>query len=656
MDRSKICIHCMGILSEYVPLCPHCGATVTFDHFTPDALTSRSVLNNRYLLGKVLKRDAYGFVYLALDQETNAVCTIREFFPAGLCRRIDNRLVSPCQEEKNRITARSAQMKRQYEAHDLLCRGGGEAIVTPLAQFEENQTFYLVTDYPKAVTLSDYIAQNGKLSPKQAFSLLKPIAQTLSKLHSFGVFHGGVHPEQILVLPDGRALLPAFGGVCPDTSHDVPPEQRNADGFIGPWTDAYAFAGCLYFSLVGAMPPEDPKKIPGILQDASKQLDKRFSDAMMIARSAHPENRANSLEELLHTMQVNGRSANPILWSLISIAACAVMVLMFLMGGSNGAAPDETMMATQPIETLQPSEPLLLQAQNEAAVITPGSYILANYAEPSLILGIENGYCDNGARLILTSYDPKNHNRILVTDHDPDDGFYNLQAAHTNSFLHDRDGVMVQHYAMKGLDSEKWIFLPCGTVNGQTVYTLRDAGGSALAPSEDLCDGAPISLTTPDDTDPRQMWYLIWNERDMNVPAVTVYCEGDIVSAPEGAVSILNGSSACVLNDDGILVTDDSASGSSLHIEPLPDGTCHILPQDRSSFLAYIPEEDCFRLQAASDSPNQRFVLVYAGFGTYCIRTAEGIVLSPDSSGSQILRGANASQADASAVWRLQFE
>lgn len=657
MDTNKICIHCMGTLPDPALPCPHCGKQEQSCFTAPDTLPPRSVLKDRFLLGRVLRKDETGFIYLALDQAQNKVCAVREFFPAGLCSREGNGLVAVNAGEQSHFTRGRQRMLRQAEVLGILCRTEGEAILAPLDQFEENGTLYLVTEYQNAQTMAEYVSQHGKLSTNQAFALLKPIAQTLIKLHSFGVYHGSVRPERIAVLADGRAILPDFGGEDPNGGSYVPPEQRQIGGFTGPWTDAYAFAGCLYFCMTGAELPENPEKALKRMVRDHADLDKRFLDVLLSARSMRADTRTQNLEELLHAMQLRRRGGNPVICGLISTAACCAMIFMFLMGGCGGPEPTEPPVeTTQSTEPVQNTEPAQLQVQNTPASVTLGSYILQNYADPSLILGIEGGYCDNGARLILTDYAPLNHNRILITDHVADDGFYNLQAAHTNSFLRDEDEFLVQYFAMEGLDSEKWVFLPCGEVNGQKVYAIRDAAGRALAPAGALSAGSSVGLSEPDNEDPSQMWYLIWSERDMNVPSVTVYRDGDAVPAPEGNVTVTYYGSPWVLNSDGILTISDEAEATELRFEPLSDGTFRIRTAEGQDYLEYIPGDDHFRLQAVSDSPNQCFELVYAGFQTYQIRTADGTVLCVDPSDSGMICAAAEGQSRDLTVWSLEVK
>ena len=107
----------------------------------------------------------------------------------------------------------------------------------------------------------------------QLFQVLRQVCQAVGVAHSLGIVHGDLTPNNILITPDGRAVITDFGlSTClqPITqSQDVDsavrsvggtlgyaaPEQfSSAFGSIGPWTDIYAIGAVAYFCLVGIAP------------------------------------------------------------------------------------------------------------------------------------------------------------------------------------------------------------------------------------------------------------------------------------------------------------------------------------------------------------------------------------------------------------------
>ena len=55
--------------------------------FKADYLPIRTVLGNRYLVGKLLEYNGDGATYMGLDLSTREPVNIREFFPEGIALR-----------------------------------------------------------------------------------------------------------------------------------------------------------------------------------------------------------------------------------------------------------------------------------------------------------------------------------------------------------------------------------------------------------------------------------------------------------------------------------------------------------------------------------------------------------------------------------------
>lgn len=641
MDYRKICTHCMGVKPAADVPCPHCGHT-EFDSAPQEhRLLPRTVLKERYLLGRVLAQDGIGLLYLALDLHKNERRTIRELFPVGICQRGRGHAVCTPADHDRLFSDNRRRMLREIEVLIMLLRTGSEAIVPLLDHFEENNTVYLVLEYQEAIPLRRYVDEHKHLTMEQTVSLMYPIGQTLAKIHSFGTFHGNVQPESILVRQDGSGLLMDFGPIGMDTwSCYIPPEQRQCDGVTGAWSDTYGFAGCLLFCLTGTDPRDtdlSPEQVSSLLKSAGCHTNRSLTSALASARQQLHLKRAQSMDALLQAMQSLPRRPNTVLWTALSVAACSAMILTFLIGSPDTAAPvptpPETTVNTVPTESIVEAVP---------AEVTLGSYLLVNYADPGLVMGVEAGYCDNGARLILTGYEEVNHNRILITDHVPDDGFYNLQAAHTNSFLSAKDpqgpgSAMVQYFSMQGFDSEKWRFLFCGEEYGRKVFTLQNAAGYAISPR----DGVPVSgvevvLVEPDPSDATQKWYLVWSERSAAESSVTVFQPGDTVYTLAGTY-ILQSShdpeSSCILTGDaepelGFAVGNDAVK---LRFERHGSNQYRIYPVSENhgaeACLEYNASEDRLVLRSVSEEASQLFRVIYAGFHTYQLQTSDGRLL-----------------------------
>jgi non-specific serine/threonine protein kinase len=99
-------------------------------------------------------------------------------------------------------------------------------------------------------------------------ALLEPLLGAIEKLHSEGVYHRDIAPDNIQIEPDGHPVLLDFGAarrVISDKSQALtailkpayaPIEQYAEAGSVrqGPWTDIYSLGATLHFLLLGRPP------------------------------------------------------------------------------------------------------------------------------------------------------------------------------------------------------------------------------------------------------------------------------------------------------------------------------------------------------------------------------------------------------------------
>ena len=87
MDFSRLCINCMKEKEPEQNICPHCHFDQSTYVMPPYVLTPYTVLNGRYLVGKVLGKGGFGITYIAMDMMLERVVAIKEFFVQGYMYR-----------------------------------------------------------------------------------------------------------------------------------------------------------------------------------------------------------------------------------------------------------------------------------------------------------------------------------------------------------------------------------------------------------------------------------------------------------------------------------------------------------------------------------------------------------------------------------------
>ena len=80
----NFCYGCMEPLEQGVTLCSHCGYDNSQVQNPDDLLPEGSILNGKYLIGKVLGRGGFGVTYLGLELNLLIKVAIKEYFPVGV--------------------------------------------------------------------------------------------------------------------------------------------------------------------------------------------------------------------------------------------------------------------------------------------------------------------------------------------------------------------------------------------------------------------------------------------------------------------------------------------------------------------------------------------------------------------------------------------
>lgn len=660
MDFKKICYNCMREKSEEGGKCPHCGFVNVDYKYPENQLPPMTPLNGKYLIGRALGAGGFGITYIALDLHLQVVVAIKELYLKKVFTREKTTTVSYRKNDKECFEDNKKRFLQEARVLALFNENDNEGVVKVKEHFEENNTAYIVMEYLNGSTLKQYVSKN-KLSIEETVKLMKPICHSLAKIHQFGVVHMDVSPDNIMILPDGRAKLLDFGGSKSLDDKEIvdfvafkrgyaPPEQCVGNGKIGSWTDIYAVAATIYYCITGEKPVDSMERSAGAeLIRPSKlgvKISKKVENALMRALELEHHERTQTMEEFWKKIDISDNRSKFVKMVIAGgLIVLSILVLLFglIFNKANDYYVSETgdSINEQEIETIVPEEGVKYEIGDIIPVVK-GAYIFENASNREYIMGIDSGLGDNGANLKLKYYEEDNSNRIAITDEVVDDGFYNLRVVHTNSIIQTFDSQelgtpVAQYQDMYDMGTQKWVFIYCGhdDATNMDLVILRNAAGTVLAPSEGvISDGNNIVLAQENMEDDSQKWYMRWSEKDYSQEDVAVLHEGDMISNLSGVYSLtsaLDGISMMSLSRNEFF-----AEPTAIVWENVWDNTqkfefalqeelrYKIYPVDQlegeKKCLEYDEFTDTVVLREDSENVNQLFRIVYTGGNRYLIQ------------------------------------
>ena len=269
-DSSLLCLRCMHALPYAGAPCPACGAVNGSLQNRGDQLRCGQLLEGgKYLIGQALGQGGFGVTYVAWDRNLHEKVAVKEYFPQGFVSREPDRSTVGVLSENQRSVFTGGAQRFTDEARTLLRFRTVPGIVGIREFFQENGTAYIVMDFIDGVTLKKLAAERGgKLPVEEVLFYLLPLTNALEQVHAAGLLHRDIAPDNIIVRPDGTAVLIDFGAARQisamgehsntiNVKHGYAPyEQYSTHGEQGPWTDIYALSATLYRLTTGVTPPQ----------------------------------------------------------------------------------------------------------------------------------------------------------------------------------------------------------------------------------------------------------------------------------------------------------------------------------------------------------------------------------------------------------------
>lgn len=279
-----------------------------------------TILQSRYRVIKILGQGGFGRTYLAEDiGRFNELCALKELIPA----QPDNYFL----EKSKQLFQREATILYQIQHPQ---------IPQFRATFEEDKRLFLVQDYVAGKTyrtlLDERLAAGQTFSETEVFDLLRQLLPVLAHIHSRGIIHRDISPDNIIRREgDGKPVLIDFGVVNElatrfqsknniQNSHQpttvgklgYAPSEQIQTGRAYPCSDLYALAVTAVVLLTGREPQElfDDTNLVWYWQDLVT-VSPGFAQVLNRMLSYKPNDRYQSVAEVAKALQAIENQINP---------------------------------------------------------------------------------------------------------------------------------------------------------------------------------------------------------------------------------------------------------------------------------------------------------------------------------------------------------
>jgi len=310
------CMSCMEEYDSKYKACPHCGYERKTKVAEPHHIQPETILNKKYIIGKVLEFSGFGATYIAWDATFKHKVAIKEYLPLEFATRTPGNTQVSIYEGKSYALFTSGLESFIREAQ-LLAELNSDTTEKIYDTFTENNTAYIVTEYLEGVTIAEKIRKNGPVPFDEAVNIITPVLTALAGVHNIGIIHRDISPDNIFITEDGVVKLLDFGSARYATAYNskglsdilkkgyAPPEQYMINGEQGTWTDNYAVAATMYKMITGTTPVESVDRHENPLaapSDMGVEIPQVFENALMKALELNPKDRPQTAEEFLNSI------------------------------------------------------------------------------------------------------------------------------------------------------------------------------------------------------------------------------------------------------------------------------------------------------------------------------------------------------------------
>ncbi len=252
--------------------------TVEVDNevFADELKPGTQLLHGQFTIESFLNSGGFGITYLARDSLDRQV-VIKECFPSSFCRR--SKTIVGARSRAHQVEFRSIVKLFVQEAFNL-SKLKHPQIVGVHQVFEDNDTAYMAMDYIEGFDLLETLEEGAtRLSSAEIVGVLQKILGAVGFVHSRGVLHRDISPDNILMdKASGNPVLIDFGAAREEVSKvsralsairvvkdGYSPQEFYINGSTqGPFSDLYALAATFYHLITGKTPANSQTRLSAV--------------------------------------------------------------------------------------------------------------------------------------------------------------------------------------------------------------------------------------------------------------------------------------------------------------------------------------------------------------------------------------------------------
>ena len=205
---------------------------------------------------------------------------------------------------------------------DLLGGLKHDGVVKVISQDLGNGQPWIAYEFIKGHTLRELISSGKKFEPEEALQITAEIAHALDYIHSSGIVHRDVNPNNVMITTDGAVKIMDFG-IAHRSGEPYPKQLAGTPGYMspetakgeegGPESDIYSL-GLICYELIAGDPVYSGESVAEViskvvvndflsLQKKKFGLNEKIYEIIEKALCANPHDRYDGAREFAHDIE-----------------------------------------------------------------------------------------------------------------------------------------------------------------------------------------------------------------------------------------------------------------------------------------------------------------------------------------------------------------